>query len=54
MRKRPENSWRQTNSQGIAAKTESNVVEKTTPGGFLRLGMLHRLHAYICVNMKLA
>jgi len=33
MRKRPENSWRQANSQGICrkfgAKTESNVVQKT-------------------------
>src|SRR6266576_243721 len=33
MRKRPENSWRQANSQGIwrkfGAKTESNVVQKT-------------------------
>src|SRR5437773_4104650 len=33
MRKRPENSWRQANSQGfganLAQKTESNVVQKT-------------------------
>src|SRR6266480_5174500 len=28
MRKRPENSWPQANSQGIGAKTEPNLVEK--------------------------